>query len=776
MLSRSLEETLRRAMTNASSLKHEFATLEHLLSALLEDHDAIEVLKACSVDIKVLEEDINKYLKEDLNAIVTPDKEADTQPTAGFQRVVQRAVIHTQSSGRSEATGANILVAMFSERDCYAVYLLQKQDMKRLDAVSFMSHGLAKDPSYSKSSSPSGVESEAGESDSKKAEKALEKYAVNLNEKSTQGKIDPLIGRQPELDRTIQVLCRRTKNNPLLVGDPGVGKTAIAEGLADRIVKGNVPEVLLNAEIYALDMGALLAGTRYRGDFEERLKAVMKEIELNENAVLFIDEIHTIIGAGATSGGAMDASNLLKPALQSGGLKCIGSTTYKEYRGYFEKDRALVRRFQKIDVAEPTVDDAIKILMGLKPRYEKHHNLKYTNIAIKTAVELSARYINDRKLPDKAIDVIDESAAAQMLKTKSKRKRIIGKTEIEETIALIARIPPRNVSTDDRKALSKLEDDLKRMVYGQDKAVSELVSSIKLSRAGLREIEKPVGCYLFSGPTGVGKTEVARQLAEATGVKLIRFDMSEYMERHTVSRLIGAPPGYVGFDQGGLLTDSVDQNPHSVLLLDEIEKAHPDLFNLLLQVMDHGKLTDNNGKSIDFRNTILIMTTNAGAQELSKTAIGFNKDNRDGADSEAIDRLFAPEFRNRLDAIIPFGYLPLEVVRMVVDKFIMQLEVQLSDKGVSVVLTDKARDWLASKGYDKSFGARPLGRVIQEHIKKPLAEELLFGRLVHGGTVSVDLSNDKLVLTTESLSEKDKEIKSVTFKKNNKKRNAPEFT
>ena len=776
MLSRSLEETLRRAMTNASSLKHEFATLEHLLSALLEDHDAIEVLKACSVDIKVLEEDINKYLKEDLNAIVTPDKEADTQPTAGFQRVVQRAVIHTQSSGRSEATGANILVAMFSERDCYAVYLLQKQDMKRLDAVSFMSHGLAKDPSYSKSSSPSGVESEAGESDSKKAEKALEKYAVNLNEKSTQGKIDPLIGRQPELDRTIQVLCRRTKNNPLLVGDPGVGKTAIAEGLADRIVKGNVPEVLLNAEIYALDMGALLAGTRYRGDFEERLKAVMKEIELNENAVLFIDEIHTIIGAGATSGGAMDASNLLKPALQSGGLKCIGSTTYKEYRGYFEKDRALVRRFQKIDVAEPTVDDAIKILMGLKSRYEKHHNLKYTNIAIKTAVELSARYINDRKLPDKAIDVIDESAAAQMLKTKSKRKRIIGKTEIEETIALIARIPPRNVSTDDRKALSKLEDDLKRMVYGQDKAVSELVSSIKLSRAGLREIEKPVGCYLFSGPTGVGKTEVARQLAEATGVKLIRFDMSEYMERHTVSRLIGAPPGYVGFDQGGLLTDSVDQNPHSVLLLDEIEKAHPDLFNLLLQVMDHGKLTDNNGKSIDFRNTILIMTTNAGAQELSKTAIGFNKDNRDGADSEAIDRLFAPEFRNRLDAIIPFDYLPLEVVRMVVDKFIMQLEVQLSDKGVSVVLTNKARDWLASKGYDKSFGARPLGRVIQEHIKKPLAEELLFGRLVDGGTVSVDLSNDKLVLTTESLSEKDKKIKSVTSKKNNKKRDAPEFT
>jgi len=656
---------------------------------------------------------------------------------------------------------------MFSERDCYAVYLLQKQDMKRLDAVSFMSHGLAKDPNYSKSSSSSGVDDKTENLENKKAEKALEKYAVNLNEKAAEGKIDPLIGRQTELDRTIQVLCRRTKNNPLLVGDPGVGKTAIAEGLADKVVKGNVPDVLLNSEIYALDMGSLLAGTRYRGDFEERLKAVMKEVELNENAILFIDEIHTIIGAGATSGGAMDASNLLKPALQNGGLKCIGSTTYKEYRGYFDKDRALVRRFQKIDVAEPNVEDTIKILMGLKSKYEEHHKLKFTNIAIKTAVELSSRYINDRKLPDKAIDVIDETAAAQMLKAKSKRKKIIGKTEIEETVALIARIPPRNVSTDDRKALSKLEDDLKRMVYGQDKAVTELVSSIKLSRAGLREIEKPVGSYLFSGPTGVGKTEVARQLAEATGVKLIRFDMSEYMERHTVSRLIGAPPGYVGFDQGGLLTDAVDQNPHSVLLLDEIEKAHPDLFNLLLQVMDHGKLTDNNGKSIDFRNTILIMTTNAGAQELSKAAIGFKQENREGADTEAIDKLFAPEFRNRLDAIIPFGYLPLEVVRMVVDKFIMQLEAQLSEKGVSVVLSDKARDWLASEGYDKTFGARPLGRVIQEHIKKPLAEELLFGRLVDGGIVNVDFLKNKLVLKTEGLNNKVKK---------NKNNGTPELT
>ena len=646
--------------------------------------------------------------------------------------------------------------------------------MKRLDAVRFISHGLAKHPNYSKSTTPSGAENDIEDADNKKSEKALDKYAVNLNEKAAEGKVDPLIGRQSELDRTIQVLCRRTKNNPLLVGDPGVGKTAIAEGLADKVVNGNVPEVLLNSEIYALDMGALLAGTRYRGDFEERLKAVMKEIEKNENAILFIDEIHTIIGAGATSGGAMDASNLLKPALQNGSLKCIGSTTYKEYRGYFDKDRALVRRFQKIDVSEPNVEDTVKILMGLKSRYEKHHNLKFTNNAIKTAVELSARYINDRKLPDKAIDVIDETAAAQMLKHKSKRKKIIGKAEIEETIALIARIPPRNVSTDDRKALSKLEDDLKRMVYGQDKAVSELVSSIKLSRAGLREGEKPVGCYLFSGPTGVGKTEVAKQLAEATGVKLIRFDMSEYMERHTVSRLIGAPPGYVGFDQGGLLTDAVDQNPHSVLLLDEIEKAHPDLFNLLLQVMDHGKLTDNNGKSVDFRNTILIMTTNAGAQELSKAAIGFKQENREGADSEAIDKLFAPEFRNRLDAIIPFGYLPLEVVRMVVDKFIMQLEAQLSEKGVSVVLTDKARDWLATKGYDKTFGARPLGRVIQEHIKKPLAEELLFGRLVDGGVVYVDLSKDKLTLKTEGSVSKDKKKKTIDPK--NKSNDATELT
>src|SRR6056300_1546020 len=746
MLSKSLEETLRRAMTNASSLKHEFATLEHLLFALLEDQDALEVLKACSVNVKTLEDDINKYLKEDLKAIVTSDNEADTQPTAGFQRVVQRAFIHTQSSGRNEATGANILVAMFSERDCYAVYLLQKQDMKRLDAVSFMSHGLAKDPNYSKPTSPSGADSTAEDVENKKPEKALDKYAVNLNEKAAEGKIDPLIGRQLELDRTIQVLCRRTKNNPLLVGDPGVGKTAIAEGLADRVVKGNVPEVLLNSEIYALDMGALLAGTRYRGDFEERLKAVMKEIEGNENAILFIDEIHTIIGAGATSGGAMDASNLLKPALQNGGLKCIGSTTYKEYRGYFDKDRALVRRFQKIDVSEPNVDDTVKILMGLKSRYEDHHKIKFTNIAIKTAVELSARYINDRKLPDKAIDVIDETAAAQMLKTKSKRKRVIGKTEIEETIALIARIPPKTVSKDDAATLRDLESSLKRVVFGQDTAIEALSAAIKLARAGLREPEKPIGSYLFAGPTGVGKTEVAKQLADTLGVELLRFDMSEYMEKHAVSRLIGAPPGYVGFDQGGQLTDGVDQHPHCVLLLDEIEKAHPDVYNVLLQVMDHGTLTDHNGRSVDFRNVILIMTSNAGAADMAKGAIGFERDGRIGEDKEAIERIFTPEFRNRLDAVISFGALPKDVILQVVEKFVLQLEAQLLDRNVTIELTKPAAELLADLGYDDRMGARPLGRVIQEHIKKPLAEELLFGKLAKGGLVRVRVQDGALKL------------------------------
>src|SRR6056300_418794 len=743
MLSKSLEETLRRAMTNASSLKHEFATLEHLLFALLEDQDALEVLKACSVNVKTLEDDINKYLKEDLKAIVTSDNEADTQPTAGFQRVVQRAVIHTQSSGRNEATGANILVAMFSERDCYAVYLLQKQDMKRLDAVSFMSHGLAKDPNYSKPTSPSGADSTAEDVENKKPEKALDKYAVNLNEKAAEGKIDPLIGRQLELDRTIQVLCRRTKNNPLLVGDPGVGKTAIAEGLADRVVKGNVPEVLLNSEIYALDMGALLAGTRYRGDFEERLKAVMKEIEGNENAILFIDEIHTIIGAGATSGGAMDASNLLKPALQNGGLKCIGSTTYKEYRGYFDKERALVRRFQKIDVSEPNVDDTIKILKGIKSYFEEHHGVKYTSGAIKTAVELSAKYMSDRHLPDKAIDIIDEAGAMQRLMPPSRRKKVIGVPEIEAVVANIARIPPKQISKSDSEVLENLERDLKLTVFGQNEAIERMSSAIKLSRAGLKQEGKPVGCFLFAGPTGVGKTEVSRQLARTLGIELVRFDMSEYMERHTVSRLIGAPPGYVGFDQGGLLTEAITKNPHCVLLLDEVEKAHPDVFNLLLQVMDHGTLTDNNGRKADFRHVVLIMTTNAGAESLSKRSIGFNEQDQTTDAMEAIKRLFTPEFRNRLDSIVQFGALPEDVIEQVVHKFIAELQAQLDDRKVSIELDESAMRWLAKRGYDKTMGARPMARLIQEAIKRPLADAILFGNLSGGGSVLVTVdSND----------------------------------
>ena len=642
MLSRELEDTLRRAMSNAASRSHEFATLEHLLVALTDDADAREVLTACNVDISALLEKLHEYIEVELASIVSHSEELDVQPTASFQRVIQRAIIHTQSSGREVATGANVLVSIFSERESHAVWFLKSLNMTRLDAVSFISHGSSSNVARGNEDP---IESDSTEADGKDP---LRQYAVNLIAKAAAGRIDPLIGRDRELDRTIQVLCRRTKNNPLYVGDPGVGKTAIAEGLALRIYDGDVPDVLATAVIYALDMGQLLAGTRYRGDFEERLKAVMKAVADDENAILFIDEIHTVIGAGATSGGAMDASNLLKPALQEGTLRCIGSTTYKEYRGHFEKDRALVRRFQKIDVAEPTVADTIKILNGLKSRYEAHHKVRFTGAALKTAVDLSARYINDRKLPDKAIDVIDEAAAAQNLLPPSRRRQTIGQKEVEATIATMARIPAKHVSRDDKAVLASLEDDLKRMVFGQDQAITALASAIKLSRAGLRDAEKPVGNYLFSGPTGVGKTEVAKQLAEALGIKLMRFDMSEYMERHTVSRLIGAPPGYVGFDQGGLLTDAVDQTPHAVLLLDEIEKAHPDLFNILLQVMDHGKLTDNNGKSVDFRNVILIMTSNAGAQELSKSAIGFNRTHNEGADVEAIEKLFTPEFRTRL--------------------------------------------------------------------------------------------------------------------------------
>jgi ATP-dependent Clp protease ATP-binding subunit ClpA len=754
MLSPNLEQTLRRALAYANDRRHDYATLEHLLLALVDDQDAIAVMRACNVDVERLRRDLSDYVDNQLGNIVG-SHHAEAKPTAGFQRVLQRAAIHVQSSGREEVTGANILVALFSERESHAVFFLQEQEMSRLDAVNYISHGIAKAPGRSEARRVRGADPEAeGAGGVKTGSDALEAYCVNLNQKAKDGRIDPLIGREQEVNRTIQVLCRRTKNNPLYVGDPGVGKTAIAEGLARRIVNADVPDVLKNATIFALDMGALLAGTRYRGDFEERLKAVVKELEATEGAILFIDEIHTVIGAGATSGGSMDASNLLKPALQAGLLRCIGSTTYKEYRQYFEKDRALVRRFQKIDVNEPSLEDAVKILRGLKPYYEKHHSVRYTQEAIRASVELAARYINDRKLPDKAIDVIDEVGAAQMLLPESKRKKTITVKDVEATVATIARIPPKTVSKDDKNTLKNLLRDLKTMVFGQDKAIEALVAAIKLSRAGLREPEKPIGSYLFSGPTGVGKTEVARQLSMCMGIELIRFDMSEYMERHTVSRLIGAPPGYVGFDQGGLLTDAIDQHPHAVLLLDEIEKAHPDLFNILLQVMDHGKLTDHNGKTVDFRNVILIMTTNAGAQEMSKAAIGFGRERREGEDQEAINRMFTPEFRNRLDQIIAFSNLPPEVVAQVVDKFVMQLEAQLADRHVSIELSEAARKWLAQKGFDPLYGARPLARVIQEHIKKALAEDILFGRLEKGGTVRIGLDKEADKLTFEIVESK----------------------
>jgi ATP-dependent Clp protease ATP-binding subunit ClpA len=752
IFSRALEKTLRRALSLANERRHEYATLEHLLLALIDDVDAAAVLRACGVDLDALRKTVVQYLDTELENLVV-DSQEEAKATNGFQRVVQRAAFHVQSSGREEVTGANVLVAIFAERETHAAYFLQEQDMTRYDAVNYISHGIAKRPGASDTSRlPRGTDEEhesrdskdsKDSPDSKKKEGALEAYCVNLNRKAREGRIDPLIGREAEVQRTIQVLCRRQKNNPLLVGDPGVGKTAIAEGLARKIINSDVPEVLADSTVFALDMGALLAGTRYRGDFEERLKQVMKEIEQHKDAILFIDEIHTVIGAGATSGGAMDASNLLKPALAQGTLRCIGSTTYKEYRQYFEKDRALVRRFQKIDVKEPSVADAIEILKGLKPYFEEFHKLRYTAEAVKAAVELSSRYIHDRKLPDKAIDVIDETGASQMLVPEPKRKKTIGVKEIEATVASMARIPPKSVSKDDTEVLQHLEQTLKRAVYGQDEAVAALASAIKLARAGLRDPEKPIGCYLFSGPTGVGKTEAARQLSVSLGLELTRFDMSEYMERHTVSRLIGAPPGYVGFDQGGLLTDAIDQHPHSVLLLDEIEKAHPDLFNILLQIMDHGKLTDHSGKQIDFRNVILIMTTNAGARDLASAAFGFHKSKREGDDTEAIDRLFAPEFRNRLDAIVPFGRLPEGVIARVVDKFILQLEAQLSDRNVTIELTDEAREWLVKNGYDEAMGARPMARVIQTQIKTPLADEVLFGRLKGGGVVKVVVTADE---------------------------------
>ncbi|KRA48807.1 ATP-dependent Clp protease ATP-binding subunit ClpA [Devosia sp. Root635] len=736
--SRGLEKALHQAMNLARERNHEFATLEHLLLALTDDRETIAVLTGCDVDIDALKSDLEDFINEELDSLIVASGQ-DARPTAAFQRVIQRAVIHVQSSGREEVTGANVLVAIFAERESHAAYFLEQQDMSRLDAVNFISHGITKSgPSEERKvrGAEDGENHGEGGAEAKKSS-ALADFCVNLNDKARAGKIDPLIGRDSELRRTIQVLCRRSKNNPIYVGDAGVGKTAIAEGLARKIVEGEVPEVLKEAVIYALDMGSLLAGTRYRGDFEERLKAVMKELEKLPNSVLFIDEIHTMIGAGATSGGALDASNLLKPALASGAIRCIGSTTYKEYRQFFEKDRALVRRFQKIDVNEPSIPDAIEIIKGLRPYYEEFHKIKFTDDALKAAVELSARYINDRKLPDKAIDVIDETGASQMLLTEDKRKKVIDVEDIEATIATIARIPPKTVTKSDAELLSGLDRSLKSVVFGQDAAIVALTSAIKLARAGLREPEKPIGSYLFTGPTGVGKTEVAKQLADTLGVELLRFDMSEYMERHTVSRLIGAPPGYVGFDQGGLLTDGVDQHPHCVVLLDEIEKAHPDLYNILLQVMDHGKLTDHNGKSVDFRNVILIMTSNVGAMELARSPIGFGRKREQGDDEEAINRLFTPEFRNRLDAIISFAPLPREVVRRVVEKFVLQLEGQLAERGVTINLLPEAADWLAERGYDERMGARPLGRVIQEHIKKPLADQVLFGELVNGGTVTV---------------------------------------
>ena len=751
--STSLEQSIHGALALANARKHELATLEHLLLSLVDEPEAARVMQACSVNLDKLRKDLEGFIEDELSTLVTDVEGSEAVPTAAFQRVIQRAAIHVQSSGRTEVTGANVLVAIFAERESNAAYFLQEQDMTRYDAVNFIAHGVAKDPAFGESRPVTGSpddDDEFTDTDGDVKESALAKYCVDLNVKAKEGDVDPLIGRAHEVERCIQVLCRRRKNNPLLVGDPGVGKTAIAEGLAYKIVNGDTPEVLANTTIYSLDMGSLLAGTRYRGDFEERLKAVMTEMEDHEDAVLFIDEIHTVIGAGATSGGAMDASNLLKPALQGGKLRCMGSTTYKEFRQHFEKDRALARRFQKIDVNEPSVEDTVKILRGLKPYFEEHHGIKYTADAIRTAVELSARYINDRKLPDKAIDVIDEAGAAQHLVPESKRRKTIGVKEIEGVVAKIARIPAKNVTKDDAEVLKDLEKSLKRVVFGQDPALEALASAIKLARAGLREPEKPIGNYLFTGPTGVGKTEVAKQLADTLGVELLRFDMSEYMEKHAISRLIGAPPGYVGFDQGGMLTDGVDQNPHCVLLLDEMEKAHPDVYNILLQVMDHGKLTDHNGRTTDFRNVILIMTSNAGASEMSKNALGFGRDSREGEDTAAIERTFTPEFRNRLDAVISFGALPKPVIMQVVEKFVLQLEAQLLDRNVHIELTPKAAEWLGDKGYDAKMGARPLGRVIQEYIKKPLAEELLFGALVKGGLVKVGVKNGVLDIKYEA--------------------------
>ncbi len=746
MLSRELEDSLNGAFKDARSQNHEFMTVEHLLLALMSNDGVIEVLKACGADMELLQKDLTAFLDE-TTPLLPPDDERDTQPTLGFQRVLQRAVFHVQSSGKQEVNGLNVLVAIFSEQESQAVYFLKKQDISRLEIVNYISHGISKIEGPSPEHDDAVAEEEPAE---EPAATPLEQFAANLNELAMAGKIDPLIGRKYEVERTIQILCRRRKNNPLFVGDAGVGKTALAEGLAKRIVDSDVPDVLKNYVIYSLDLGSLLAGTKYRGDFEKRLKAVLKQLKSEENAVLFIDEIHTIIGAGAASGGAMDASNLLKPVLATNELKCIGSTTHQEYRGIFEKDRALARRFQKVDVSEPSVDECVQILAGLKSRFEEHHNVRYTQQALRSAAELSERYINDKHLPDKAIDVIDEAGASQILLPASKRKKTIGVKDIEAIVAKIARIPAKSVSSDDKEVLRSLENNLKLVIYGQDDAVDSLSSAIKLARSGLGESEKPIASFLFAGPTGVGKTEVTRQLARILGIELIRFDMSEYMEQHTVSRLIGAPPGYVGFDQGGLLTEAINKNPHAVLLLDEIEKAHPDVFNILLQVMDHGTLTDNNGRKADFRNVIFVMTTNAGADRLNRSSIGFQTQDHSTDAMESIKKVFTPEFRNRLDSIIQFNPLGPDMIGRVVDKFIFEFEAQLEEKGVSLTVDDEARTWIAMKGYDPKMGARPMTRIIQQYLKKPMAEELLFGDLTHGGSIHIHVKNDELAFQVTS--------------------------
>ena len=746
MIAQELEVSLHMAFVEARQKRHEFITVEHLLLALLDNPTAAEVLRACGANMDELRKQLTQHIAEQTPRIAQ-DREVDTQPTLGFQRVIQRAILHVQSSGKKEVTGANVLVAIFGEKDSHAVYFLQQQGITRLDVVNYISHGITKTPQAHQGKNEQESEQEA---ETQTANSPLDNYTLNLNALALAGKIDPLIGRERELERVIQTLCRRRKNNPLLVGEAGVGKTAIAEGLARRIVEANVPDLLAKATVYALDMGALLAGTKYRGDFEQRLKAVLKQLVDNPNAILFIDEIHTVIGAGAASGGTLDASNLLKPALSTGQLKCIGATTYNEYRGVFEKDHALSRRFQKIDVVEPSIEETVEILKGLKTRFEAHHSVKYTANALSTAAELSAKYINDRHLPDKAIDVIDEAGAAQRIQPKAKQKKVIGKGEIEEIIAKIARIPPRSVSTDDRSALANLDRDLKAVVFGQDKAIDALAAAIKMARSGLGNPQKPIGNFLFSGPTGVGKTEVARQLAYCMGIELIRFDMSEYMERHAVSRLIGAPPGYVGFEQGGLLTEAITKKPYAVLLLDEIEKAHPDIFGILLQVMDHGTLTDNNGRKADFRNVVIVMTTNAGAESLAKTSMGFTSSKQTGDEMEAIKKMFTPEFRNRLDAMISFRALDHDIILRVVDKFLMQLEEQLAEKKVEAHFTQKLKEHLAVKGFDPLMGARPMARLIQDTVRRALADELLFGRLQHGGRVTIDLDDaEKITLKYE---------------------------